>query len=181
MWATVCGIPVHRFIGFRSPFLYQNVIFGKFENSQDRFWYWANRKFSLFLLFNGCAIEVTHVGLSTYISHFLTFFENFISCSREIWFCVVLELGNLHLRQYVRVVYQLNVKTGSVLPLLNNFSAFSVIHLFDCSDAIQEIAIFGLSMFKIQFYPSESLWGKSDFLQCCQVCFFYTNFMLWNI
>ena len=31
---------VHRFLSSCSPFLYENLIFGKYESSLGRFWYW---------------------------------------------------------------------------------------------------------------------------------------------
>ena len=82
----------------------------------------------LFLLFTGCAIEVTHVRSSTYISHFSTLFENFISCSWGIWFCVFLELGKPYVWQYIPINYKLNIKTGSVLYVLRQRSILFVVH-----------------------------------------------------
>ena len=58
----------------------------------------------------------SHVRLSTYISHFSTLFQNFISCSQKIWFCVFLELGKPYLRQDIPTNCQLNAKSSSVLP-----------------------------------------------------------------
>ena len=58
----------------------------------------------------------SHVRLSTYISHFSTLFQNFISCSQKIWFCVFLELGKPYLRQNIPTNCQLNAKSSSVLP-----------------------------------------------------------------
>ena len=39
MRSFFCGIFVHRLLGFRPPFLYENVIFGKYESGQVTFWY----------------------------------------------------------------------------------------------------------------------------------------------
>jgi len=74
-----------------------------------------------FSLFTGWVNEVTHDDTCRvehlHFTSFLTLFENFISCSRNIWFCVLLEQGKPYLRWYVPAsLLSIHFKTGSFLP-----------------------------------------------------------------